>query len=235
MDFLLVKLKAPATLGDELRSLYVNRIGLEPMISDDNSDLLSVRIGRATLGFARAAPGTSPFYHYALLVPGDRFEAAHAWLGSILELLPDPNTGGTVFDFDNWGALACYFTDPTGNIVEVIAHIGMANNGAAGTFSPEEFVGFSELGLVVSDKRKAATLLSKEGDLQVWDGEVEQPGRLVFVGEPARTLILSPPGRPWLPTDRSAYPHPLQVVLTGTREYSVNLLNSRQLIEVRPG
>ena len=90
MDFLLVKLEAPATLGDELRSLYVHRIGLEPMTSDDNSDLLSVRIGRATLGFARAAPGTSPFYHYALLVPGDRFEAAHAWLAGQGSLRANP-------------------------------------------------------------------------------------------------------------------------------------------------
>jgi catechol 2,3-dioxygenase-like lactoylglutathione lyase family enzyme len=229
---LIVRLQAPTALVGALRSFYVHRIGFEPVTSEGQGDPVRARIGRTTLEFSRAPTDTFPFYHFALLIPGDRFEAAHAWLRSLVELLPDPDSGDTVFDFDNWGALACYFIDPAGNIVEAIAHTGMAENGAVGAFSPNEFVGFSELGLVVRDKSEAATLLAKEADLHVWDGELEQPERLAFVGEPARTLILSPPGRPWLPTNRYAEPFPLQVVVTGIREYSVDLLNSGQVIEV---
>lgn len=29
----------------------------------------------------------------------------------------------TLFDFNNWDALACYCLDPAGNILELIAHL----------------------------------------------------------------------------------------------------------------
>ena len=51
--------------------------------------------------------------------------------------------------------------------------------------------------------------------LQMWDGTIDEPGSLAFVGEQARTLILAPPGRGWLPTGRPAEAHPLAVRLEG--------------------
>src|SRR5690242_17559175 len=80
--------------------------------------------GETTLLF-RAADD-EPFYHFALLVPGDRFDAAHAWADERFELV------GGVFDFDNWDARAVYFLDPAGNIVELIAHRGLEENGQEG-------------------------------------------------------------------------------------------------------
>ena len=55
-----------------------------------------------------------PYYHFALLVPGDRFDAALAWARDRVELLPDRETGEVVFDFANWDAMAIYFHDPGG-------------------------------------------------------------------------------------------------------------------------
>jgi hypothetical protein len=52
-------------------------------------------------------------------------------------------------------------------------------------------------------------------ELGLWDGTVDEPGRLAFVAEKARTLILSPVGRGWLPTGRPAEPYPVEVVLSG--------------------
>jgi hypothetical protein len=49
--------------------------------------------------------------------------------------------------------------------------------------------------------------------LALWSGSLESG--LAFVGERARTLILAPEGRPWLPTGRPAEAHDLEVVLTG--------------------
>jgi hypothetical protein len=51
--------------------------------------------------------------------------------------------------------------------------------------------------------------------VRFWDGELDEPGRLAFVGERARTLILCPEGRGWLPTGRPAKPDPVEVVLSG--------------------
>ena len=61
-----------------------------------------------------------------------------------------------------------------------------------------------------------ASALQRELGLELWDGTVEAEGRLAFVGEPARTLILSPPNRGWLPTGRPAEVHACEVVLAGT-------------------
>jgi hypothetical protein len=147
------------------------------------------------------------FYHFALLVPGDRFEAALAWAGDRVELL------GDIFDFDFWDARAVYFHDPAGSIVELIAHHGLDENGRSGDFAAEELVGFSELG-IVGEPRELLRRLETVG-LQLWDGSAEGEDSLAFVGEKGRTLILASPGRGWLPTGRPAEPHPVAATFAG--------------------
>jgi hypothetical protein len=192
MRFAEVTLEAPL----DLREFYGDRLGL-PL---DGEAMVA---GETRLGFDVEDGGA--FYHFALLVPGDRFDAALAWAGERVELL------GDVFDFDNWDARAVYFHDPAGSIVELIAHHGLDENGRGGDFAAEELVGFSELG-IVGDPPELLGRLEAAG-LELWDGEVEGENRLGFVGEKGRTLILAPPGRGWLPTGRPAETHPVEAVL----------------------
>jgi hypothetical protein len=196
-----VRLAAPAHALEALSEFYVDRL-----------ELPGLRIGETELEFTPAED--EPFYHFALLVPGNRFDAALAWIRERAELLPDRETGEAVFDFDAWDALACYFHDPAGSIVELIAHRGVGEAAAEGSFTGGELIGVSELGLV-GDTRAMAGVLQVALELPLWDGTVREPGRLAFVGEQARTLILSPPGRGWLPTGRPAEPHPVEAVLSG--------------------
>ena len=182
MRFVEVTLAAPAGLLPELEAFY------RGMTSE------------TTLRF-RAACG-DPFYHFALLVPGDRFDAAHAWADERFELV------GGVFEFENWDARAVYFLDPAGNIVELIAHRGLEENGRTGEFDGGEIVGFSELGLVGERAERLRTL-----GLLLWAGTIDDPERLAFVGEKGRTLILAEEGRGWLPTGRPAEAHPVEFKL----------------------
>jgi hypothetical protein len=184
-----VTLSAPL----DLRGFYGHELGL-PLDGD------AIVVGGTRLRF-RVEDGGA-FYHFALLVPGDRFDAAFAWAGEHVELL------GEVFDFDNWDALAVYFHDPAGNIVELIAHHGLEEHGRSGEFAASELVGFSELG-VVGDPPSLLPELEAIG-LELWDGTVEGPERLAFVGERGRTFILAPTGRSWLPTGRPAESHPVE-------------------------
>jgi hypothetical protein len=215
MDFKDVTLEAPRGAGDELRNFYMDRLELDAEDRDGGSGLVAVRVGSGILRFSEADPDAAPFYHFAFLVPGDRFEEAQSWLAERAQLLPDPETGNVIFDFDNWSALACYCLDPVGNIVELIAHRGVSETKTQQPFRGSDLVGFSELGLVVPDKAASAAELEQERRLHVWDGEVNHPQRLAFVGERGRTFILSPIGRGWLPTDRPAEMHPLRVVVEG--------------------
>jgi len=182
MRFVEVTLAAPVARLPELEAFYDGMTG------------------ETTLRF-RAGDG-EPFYHFALLVPGDRFDAAHAWADERFELL------GGVFDFENWDARAVYFHDAAGNIVELIAHRGLEENGRGGEFGGQEIVGFSELGLVGNRAERLRTL-----DLPLWAGAIDDPERLAFVGEKGRTLILAEEGRGWLPTGRPAEIHPVEFEL----------------------
>ncbi len=166
--------------------------------------------GETELVFA-GTPG-NPFYHFAFLIPGNRFDAALTWAQAQLDLLPDRETGELVYDFDNWNARAFYFHDPADNIVELIAHNGVGESGASGAFEPSELLGLSEVGLIGNSAEIAGGL--ETVGIELWDGVVS-PGGLAFLGERARTLIVAEPGRGWLPTGRSAEPHPVDVLITG--------------------
>jgi catechol 2,3-dioxygenase-like lactoylglutathione lyase family enzyme len=192
MRFAEVTLSAPLDLWD----FYGGELGL-PLDGE------AIVVGETRLRFDVEEGGA--FYHFALLVPGDRFEAALAWAQQRVDVL------GDVFEFENWDAVAAYFHDPAGSIVELIAHHGLEENGRTGGFSAEELVGFSELG-IVGDKQDELRLLERRG-LSLWDGAIEEPDRLAFVGEKGRTVILAPPGRGWLPTGRPAEPHPVEFAL----------------------
>ena len=195
MKFVHVRLQAPEQLVPELREFY-RRLGT----------------GETELEFA---PGEGePFYHFALLVPPGRFSDL---LEATPEPLPDRETGEVVFEFEAWDALAFYFHDRAGNIVEVIAHQGIEDEG------------LSELGLVGEPRALAAPL--RDLGLELWDGTLDKEGRLAFLGERGRTLILAPEGRGWMPTGRPAEPHPVEAVLSGPPSGRVELANGLYVIE----
>ena len=210
--FLRVELQAPASRLDELDRFYAEQLELGRLGE------YGFRIGESQLVFAGGAG--EPFYHVALLVPGDRFDAALRWARAKVALLPGGDRDDVMFNFAAWDALACYFLDPAGNIVELIAHRGLGENGRAGNFDPAELVGISEVGLVGEPQLIAQGL--EHIDLRLWDGQLG-PRNLAFVGERGRTLILSPEGRGWLPTRRAAQPHPVDVVMTGPVEGEVTV------------
>lgn len=173
-------------------------------------DGLSVAVGDAEIRFT-PSPG-APFYHFALLAPGDRFAAACTWLAARVPLLHRAEDDRSVFDFEFWDAQACYVHDPAGNIVEIIAHRGLAEAGGEGDFAVAELCAISEVGLVVDDPAAAVRALDAAG-VPLWFGDVAGPVGLGFAGRRAHTLIVCAAGRPWLPTGRSAQPHPLRVTL----------------------
>jgi catechol 2,3-dioxygenase-like lactoylglutathione lyase family enzyme len=197
--FVHVRLAASAEALPRLADFYARELALGGA---------PFRVGETTIEFVPCT--REAFYHYAFLVPGDRFVAAVDWAGERVDLLPGQR-GNVVFDFDFWSARACYFHDPAGNIVELIGHRGVGEAGAEGGFRPDELLGLSELGLV-GDPPAMAAELERLG-LGVWSGSVEEPGSLAFVGERARTLILASAGRGWLPTGRPAEPHPVEATV----------------------
>ena len=219
MRFERVRLAAGADRVAALHRFYADELGLACAAGAAGLDM---RVGETAVEFEGAAG--QPFYHFAFLVPGDRFEPALRWAGERVSLLTQPDSDSVVFDFEAWDAQACYFHDPAGSIVELIAHRGIGNNGRGAAFDPGELLGLSELGLVGDMATMANALCDKLG-LEVWDGTVT--GSLAFVGEQARTLILARAGRGWLPTGRPSEPHPAQIAVSGGARTVVELEDGR--------
>jgi hypothetical protein len=113
----------------------------------------------------------------------------------------------------------------------VIAHRGVDESDADGAFAGPELLGLSELGLV-GDTLAMAGTLEREVGVEVWDGDAHE---FAFAGEKARTLILCPPGRAWLPTGRPAESHPVEALLAGPREGEAVLDGGLHRISSYPG
>ncbi len=190
-----------------VRAFYGTTLGLPAAGTD------TFVVGDARLGFRAAAPSRRPFHHVALLVPGDRFEAAHAWAAERTELLRFHDE--PVVHFDAWDADAVYFHDPAGSIVELIAHRALGATGATGPFAAPELLGISEVGLVLADRAGAAHVLERDLGVGIFSGDAAADD-LAFAGRQGHALILTPPGRGWLPTGRRAERHAAEVVLEGT-------------------
>ena len=136
MRFLHVRLHAAARRLPALSAFYGDRLGVE--LADTGESSLAVSVGETQLDFV--AGDGQPFYHFALLAPGNRFAELLEWARERTELLPDRTSGDVVFDFTDWEAQACYFHDPAGNIVELIAHRSIGETAREGPFEGEELL-----------------------------------------------------------------------------------------------
>lgn len=219
MRLLQANLAAAKATGAVLLRFYGDQLGF-PVLADEGR--LGFAVGATRLEFSRTSEG-APFYHFAFRVPRNRFAAAREWLAGHADLLPEPGSKETTFQFPNWNAEACYMHDPGGNIVELIAHRGLPDESPnSGPFEATELLSVCEVGLVGHDPPAMARALERLG-VRLWDGTLEVPGRLAFMGAPDGTLILAPPGRGWMPTGRAGEPWAVEVEAVGVRNAEVTL------------
>ena len=210
-----------------MQEFYVGALGLTA------AGPLTFQVGTTTLGFRPVAHG-DPYYHFAIRVPRNRFDAALAWMGERAELLTDEETGRTTFDFTFWNAEACYVHDPCGNIVELIAHHELPEEApGAGPFDGQELLGVCELGAPGPDVPAMARALGSLG-IKLWDGTIDEPGRLAFMGGRDGVLILAPLGRGWMPTGRPAETHPVEALVVGEQEGEVVLPGTQHRVRTTP-
>jgi hypothetical protein len=222
MRILRVRLAAAEGTRKALRCFYADQLGF-PMIGEGHSHRFGV--GDACLEFSPTSE-REPFYHFALRVPRNRFSVACEWLARHAELLSKPGSDETTFEFPNWNAEACYAHDPGGNIVELIAHHELPEEGSrTGSFTAAEILGVCEVGLVGSDTRVMATSLETLG-VRLWDGSLDVSGRLAFMGAADGTLILAATGRGWMPTGRAAELFEVSVDVAGAQDAEVTVLGT---------
>lgn len=173
---------------ERAQQFWTHTMGLEVLSSGPNCVTLAAGETHWTLTQASTPPAIA---HFAFNVPENLFDEAVAWLSARTSLLTNAAGDERLFDFTNWNAHAVYFTDPDGNIAELIARHTLPTSRRASF----EILGISEIGLVTDDVPGTATSLGLPPYRQ--GGPQFQP-----VGDEEGLLIIVHQGRPWYPDNR---------------------------------
>ena len=181
MQILEVKARTPHLA--RAREFYAGVLGFP--VTQESDEGFTVGIGASRLTFR--AGEVSGVYHLAFNVPENRFPEAESWARARFPLLTGPE-GRERFRFESWDADALYFTDPDGNILELISRHTLPGS------RRDDFtiLSLSEVALVTDDVPTLAASLGlpcyKSGD-----------ENFQAVGDEEGLLILVRAGRLWFP------------------------------------
>ncbi|WP_310584280.1 hypothetical protein [Deinococcus sp.] len=192
------------------RQFYTETLGL-PLIAGDAGSF-AVQAGQTRLSFRAAASQAGP-YHLAFDVLEHRFADAAGWIGARVPLLSEGSQD--TFFSPNWNADMLYFTDPCGNILELIARHTLPRPQHAGLL-----VNVSEVGVAVPNVLDTVERLRSA--LSV-GGYGEGSASFSPVGTHAGLFIVVQEKRPWFPTAQAAVPLPVSIVAQTPRSGTVTL------------
>ena len=102
-----------------MKEFYTQNLGF-PLLNESRNGF-QLQVGTSILEFTDENVVGEPYYHFAFNIPVNQFQEAKEWLKGKTTLLLEDGEDEAYFSF--WSAYACYFEDPAGNIVELIATI----------------------------------------------------------------------------------------------------------------
>jgi catechol 2,3-dioxygenase-like lactoylglutathione lyase family enzyme len=212
---------------DKQRAFYTDTLGLALLA--ETAEMIAIEAGATRLIFTRAPDGEIPYYHFAFNIPENRLPQAKGWLKQRTALLTQD--GEDQFIGQTWESEQVYFTDPAGNIAELIARHTLPNSTDA-PFGPRSILNVSEIGLPVDDVVGTVDGLNAAlGTGRYKDGhETFMP-----VGDERGLFIVTKRGRPWFPTDHGATAHQTAITIRGTRSTEYHVPNAPYHIAVVTG
>ncbi|MBD8003491.1 VOC family protein [Bacillus norwichensis] len=206
---------------ETMKEFYVECLGFALCGESPNS--FQIQVGTSILEFTDENVSGAPYYHFAFNIPSNQFQEAKAWLkGKTTLLLED---GEDEADFSFWPAHACYFEDPSGNIVELIARY-KENPTKEAPFTVNHILNISEIGLVVIDAPEVGEQLKAINILES-DNEPITRSSLHFMQENKNGvfIILTSVGRRWLFSEKKSNIFPLKITLDNHFVLGVNEQN----------
>jgi catechol 2,3-dioxygenase-like lactoylglutathione lyase family enzyme len=182
-------------------------------VLEETPDRFTLQVGASQLTFTHT---TTPagIAHFAFNIPKNQFPTAKQWLQARTPLLKDAN-GTDAFFSDGWNAHMLYFTDPDGNILELIARHTLPSTSER-PFSGQSIMNISEIGVATEDVPAQVAAIEARIGATVYRG----PGSDSFtpVGDEEGLFIVVKRRRTWFPdTGIPAEYIPITVV-TGTPE-----------------
>lgn len=203
----ILRLHLQGTSLPEMKRFYGEVLGFAV---EGGEATLRVEAGGTRLRFDPAVSG-APHYHIAWAIPEHKFALAKAWLAARTPLLKTPE-GRDEFRFRGVNRTACYFADPAGNVLELIARHNL-KDAAKGPFTLRDILYVNHVGLVVDDMQAAIDEIRAGLDLEL---RREPAPNFAQLGDEHRHVVLVTRQRLWLPEWRQAADvYPVEAVLHG--------------------
>lgn len=192
-----------------MKEFYTQQLGFS--ICGENQNGFQIQVGTSILEFTNEKVAGEPYYHFAFNIPANQFQEAKEWLkGKTTLLLED---GEDEADFSFWPAHACYFEDPAGNIVELIARYN-ENPNSESPFLVNSILNISEIGLVVKD---APIVGEQFKEINIFDSDNDPVtnSSLNFMQEINNGVIilLTSIDRRWLFSEKKSEIFPMKITL----------------------
>ncbi|PKG24340.1 VOC family protein [Niallia nealsonii] len=195
---------------EETVAFYKNVFGFIQQTNENNR--VSFQVGESALTFLKDEQHDY-FYHFAFNIHANLFSEAKAWLSSKVVLARED--GEDEIEFHEFmKAKACYFEDPAGNIVELIARKETSPMFPHKAFSPKDnILSISEIGLGTDEIKEYADKIQHLGIPIRHQKKLYEEKYLNFFGEyeEGAFIILSPLGRKWLFSKKTAIEAPLVI------------------------
>lgn len=208
----------------EQKYFYTKKFGFE--IVDESEGHITLKMGSSLLTFNENRLKKS-YYHFALNIPFDSIKAAVAWLDKKVDIIETKD--GKVQDFSNWEALAIYFLDPAGNIVEFIGRKRLKGKTRT-VFNEKDVMSISEVGLPVFQVSETFDLINKEAGIPKFD--CKSSTFCACGDDNGLFIIVDKAEKAWFPTDEPAKAYPLQVVFHGDHNKKHTLTLSGDMIGI---
>jgi len=188
----IIKVTLETTCLEEMKIFYHEVMEL-PLL-EDFEDYFTVRAGSTSLTFIHS--DQKPYYHAAFRTNLEHFHYMYQKLEKHGVLLENEQGETSMF----WKGKQLYFHDPEGNIMEILERPNPVKNPLIG------FYDISEIGLPAPELCEISQFLSPLPN--------EFPSNnstFRFFGGNDGVFVLAKTGRPWYPTQKSAYISPVTV------------------------
>lgn len=196
------ELQLYTTRLEDLKHFYSDTLGME--VSNATDQAFTLQVGRTKMMFKQSETEEEPFYHVAWMIPTNRFKEAKQWAQTRVVLSRDEERDETYST--HWNSHSLYFEDPTGNIIELIAHHRIQNE-SDHDFTVKDILQVCEIGLVSEDVLSTVNELRQIG-LTRWG---ESSETFAPVGDVQGLFIVVKKERIWFFSTQSAQIYPLEV------------------------
>ncbi|MGE6489210.1 VOC family protein [Paenisporosarcina sp. NPDC076898] len=181
----------------EMKKFYTET--LEMPIVKEKQSFFTVRAGKTLVTFQQTDSAEAPLYHFALKTSLSFYDYMFEKL-SDLKVNILPNSNGELSGY--WEGKQVYFTDPDGNIVEILER--EISNDQSG------WVDVCEVGIPSASVTEFSNFLSPIKNVYQTESDT-----FSFYGDNLGSLVLVKEGRHWYPTNRPATIHPIVVEVEG--------------------